>query len=192
MAPEGDVELECMLNALTTNLTSFLREAHHFDHLKNVALGECMDQQRAGDCRLRLWSSACSTGEEPYSIAMTLLDSEINLSRVDVRILATDLNTDVLEQASLGALRRICIWRSAQSLAGDTFSLGADGSGQAKASIRDLIRFRQLNLLGQLADERSVRCRFLSECFDLLRYGNETSAGGPVCRHSQAWGAGFI
>ena len=146
-SPEGEVELERMLNALTTNLTSFFREAHHFDHLKNAALRDCMEQQRAGECRLRLWSSACSTGEEPYSIAMTLLDSEIDLSRVDVRILATDLNTDVLNQASSGCYGASVLTKCPEPCR-RYFQLASDGGGQAKASIRDLIRFRQLNLLG--------------------------------------------
>lgn len=146
-SPGGEVELELMLNALTTNLTSFFREAHHFDHLKNDALRECKEQQKGGDCRLRLWSSACSTGEEPYSIAMTLLDSEIDLSRVDVRILATDLNTDVLKQASLGRYSASVLAKCPEPCR-RYFQSVPDGSGQAKASIRDLIRFRQLNLLG--------------------------------------------
>jgi len=100
--PEGKEEVEFMLNALTTNLTSFFREGHHFDHLQSVALQSCLDGQKGFDRHLRIWSSACSTGEEPYSIAMTLLESKIDLSGVDARILATDINTDVLGQAAQG------------------------------------------------------------------------------------------
>ncbi|MGI9508145.1 MAG: CheR family methyltransferase [Geminicoccaceae bacterium] len=146
-SPAGKNELEQMLNALTTNLTSFFRESHHFDHLKDVALRELTDPQKAGAHRLRLWSSACSTGEEPYSIAMTLLESGIDLNRIDARILATDLNTEVLEQASVGRYSGAVMSKCPGSCR-QYFQPGPNGDGQAKASIRDLISFRQLNLLG--------------------------------------------
>ena len=78
---------------------------------------------------------------------MTLLDSEIDLSRVDVRILATDLNTDVLKQASSGRYGASVLSKCPEPCR-RYFQITSDGGGQAKASIRDLIRFRQLNLLG--------------------------------------------
>ena len=146
--PEGAAELERMLNALTTNLTSFFREAHHFDHLRKTALGSCLARRRGQDRRLRLWSSACSTGEEPYSIAMTILESGIDVSRMDLRILATDLNTDVLEQASLGQYSAQVMAKCPEAYR-RYFKPNPDGGGQIKASIRDLISFRQLNLLGR-------------------------------------------
>jgi len=145
---EGPDELEQMLNALTTNLTSLFREAHHFDHLKDLALQSSLEQQKGPDRRLRIWSSACSTGEEPYSIAMTLLDSNIDFGRVDVRILATDLNTDVLEQASLGRYSAPVIAKCPESCR-KYVQLSQDGSGQMQAKARDLISFKQLNLLGR-------------------------------------------
>lgn len=144
---KGEVELERMLNALTTNLTSFFREAHHFDHLKNTALSSSLEPQGGQDRRLRIWSSACSTGEEPYSIAMTLLDSKVDMSRADARILATDLNTDVLKQARTGCYSA-SVMSKCPSSCRRYFQLAADGSGQMKPSARDMISFRQLNLLG--------------------------------------------
>ncbi|MDH3659456.1 MAG: protein-glutamate O-methyltransferase CheR [Alphaproteobacteria bacterium] len=136
-----------MLNALTTNLTSFFREAHHFDHLKDEALPTSLERDGGGNRRIRIWSSACSTGEEPYSIAMTLLDSKVDLNRLDVRILATDLNTDVLEQARAGRYSAAVMTKCPESCRRHV-QLAADGSGQMRAAARDLISFKQLNLLG--------------------------------------------
>ncbi len=146
-SPEGAAEIERMLNALTTNLTSFFREAHHFDHLKNTALGESLERQKGAGRRLRLWSSACSTGEEPYSIAMTLMESPIDLGHADVRILATDLNTEVLHQASEGRYSASVMGKCPDACR-RYVQMNQDGSGEVKKAIRDLIRFKQLNLLG--------------------------------------------
>lgn len=138
-----------MANALTTNLTSFYREAHHFDHLRTVVLPEFKDQSSKNGRRLRLWSSACSTGEEPCSIAMTLLESGIDRRSWDVRVLATDLNTEVLASASAGLYSsEVCEKLPAklrqrfidQQPRGDKYPV--------KQEVRDLIIFNQLNLLG--------------------------------------------
>ncbi|MEM7045455.1 MAG: protein-glutamate O-methyltransferase [Pseudomonadota bacterium] len=143
---EGRPELERMLNALTTNLTSFFRESHHFDHLKTVAVKSALDRQKFSNHRLRLWSSACSTGEEPYSIAMTLLDCDIDLSGVDTRILATDLNTEVLQHASNGRYSS-AVMAKCPAASRRHFKLDKDGKGEVQASVKGLISFRHLNLL---------------------------------------------
>ncbi|MEM9046564.1 MAG: protein-glutamate O-methyltransferase CheR [Pseudomonadota bacterium] len=145
-SPEGAAEIERMLNALTTNLTSFFREAHHFDHLKTTALGASVERQNGTGRRLRIWSSACSTGEEPYSIAMTLLESPFDLAHADVRILATDLNTEVLEQASSGHYSASVLTKC-PDFCRRYVQMNQDGSGVMNSSLRDLIRFKQLNLL---------------------------------------------
>jgi chemotaxis protein methyltransferase CheR len=94
----ADGEIEFFVNALTTNKTDFYREGHHFDHLAAVALANLRKfLDRDGSRRLRFWSAGCSTGQEPYSIAMTLLSAFGDLARWDAKILATDIDTDVLE-----------------------------------------------------------------------------------------------
>ncbi len=94
----ADSEIEFFVNALTTNKTDFYREGHHFDHLATVALANLRKPlDRDGSRRLRFWSAGCSTGQEPYSIALTLLNTFSDLGRWDAKILATDIDTDVLE-----------------------------------------------------------------------------------------------
>jgi chemotaxis protein methyltransferase CheR len=99
----GDAEeLQHFRNAITTNLTSFFRENHHFKFLAEQLLPQLEIQNRASR-RIRIWSAGCSTGEEPYSIAMVLLERASHLLRDwDVRILATDIDTNVLEHARRG------------------------------------------------------------------------------------------
>lgn len=146
--PKGSVELEHMVNALTTNLTSFFREKHHFDHLQNAALPAILGDPAGSGRRLRIWSSACSTGEEPYSIAATLLESPFNWDRIDARILATDLNTDVLKQAAKGHYASAEMAKS-PAMCRKYFNWSTEGHAEAASRIKNLISFRQLNLLNR-------------------------------------------
>lgn len=93
-------ELAELCNAITTNLTSFFREPHHFQYLRDQVLAPLA--ARRGTRRLRIWSAGCSTGEEPYSIAMTVLEALPGPAQCDVRILATDLDSEVLQRARRG------------------------------------------------------------------------------------------
>lgn len=166
--PEGKEEVEFMLNALTTNLTSFFREGHHFEHLNNVAMQSCLDGQKGADRQVRIWSSACSTGEEPYSIAMTLLESRFDLSRIDARILATDINTDVLNQASTGRYSKTITAKCPAQYKTYFQSNSADES-ELNQDAKDLITFRKLNLLGKWPMKRQfdvIFCRNVLIYFD--------------------------
>ncbi|MBL4608352.1 MAG: protein-glutamate O-methyltransferase CheR [Pseudomonadales bacterium] len=92
-------ELGNFVNSITTNLTSFFRENHHFEYLTSTVIPELAVQHKA-DKKIRIWSAGCSTGEEPYSIAMTLAEArEINSTLWDTKVLATDLDTSVLNHA---------------------------------------------------------------------------------------------
>ncbi|UUR08332.1 CheR family methyltransferase [Sphingomonas glaciei] len=94
-----EFESEFLINAVTTNKTDFFREAYHFDYLRNVALPGLIER---GVTRLRAWSVACSTGAEPYTMAMTIDDAFAGTSGASFTILATDLDTEVLEIARSG------------------------------------------------------------------------------------------
>lgn len=101
----GGIEAESifLIDAVTTNKTDFFREPKHFEYMERVALPEML---AAGHKKLRFWSSACSTGAEPYTMAMVLEEFMSANREVDYRILATDLSTDVLEAAKRGVYHR--------------------------------------------------------------------------------------
>ncbi|CAO3434561.1 CheR family methyltransferase [Azospirillum doebereinerae] len=101
-SPRGETEMVSLLNALTTNVTAFYRERHHFAHLTEAVIEPWRAQ---GGGRLRLWSAACSTGEEPYTLALTLLRTAPDAGRLGARILATDLDTAALDRAEAGLYR---------------------------------------------------------------------------------------
>ncbi len=135
-------EREAFVNALTTNVTSFYREAHHFPILSEHVRG--LAQRRP----INIWCNAASTGEEPYTIAMTMVDLFDSLTP-PVRIIATDIDTQALQKASNG----IYSLEHAQKLPKDVlerfFLKGRDDkAGQVKVrkELRDLISFSQLNL----------------------------------------------
>lgn len=139
---EGAHEWEHFINALTTNLTSFFREAHHFDLLHQHA-------QRFGgrDEPYRVWSSASSTGEEPYSIAMTL---DPLLRSGNYQIVASDIDTQVLHKAASGvyALDRIAKLSDRQLKQFFLRGKGAnEGMVKIKAALARHIEFRQINLV---------------------------------------------
>ena len=137
------------VNALTTNLTRFFREDHHFDHLAEHVGDLIAKKPRtspAGKPRLRIWSAGCSTGQEPYTIALHLLTKYPELKRWDFRILATDIDTAVLARAASGSYPE-------QELAGLSreraalFDRPGDGTIRIPAGARELIAFKPLNLM---------------------------------------------
>jgi chemotaxis protein methyltransferase CheR len=101
-SPEGAPECRMMVNAITTNLTGFFREPHHFEFLANELLPALVRSRSAMDRRLRIWSAGCSSGEEPYSIAMIVRNALGDDGRWDAKILATDIDTQMVATAEAG------------------------------------------------------------------------------------------
>ena len=100
---KGADEIGFLINAITTNLTKFFREPHHFEHFRGQMLPELAKSAPGGMPHVRVWSAGCSSGEEPYSIAMSALAARAEIGRDwDLNILATDLDTSMLEQAKAG------------------------------------------------------------------------------------------
>ena len=147
---EAEAELGHFTNAVTTNLTSFFREPHHFSYLGEQLLSE-LYRLNAGERRLRIWSAGCSTGEEPYSIAMTVRENLPPGRDWDIRILATDLDTNVLASAKRGIYTEERLQNMPQGRRRRWFNRGrGDNLGllSAKPELREMITFRQLNLMG--------------------------------------------
>jgi chemotaxis protein methyltransferase CheR len=134
-------EWEACINALTTNLTSFFRESHHFEILADYV-------KRRHLPRLRIWCTAASTGEEPYSIAMTMIEA-YNSDRPPVEIVASDIDTDVLAQAQRGVYALEKLATVSERRRARFFQRGDGpntGFARVRAPLRALIDFRPINL----------------------------------------------
>ena len=144
-------ELNEFCDAMTTNLTAFFREAHHFEYLRDEFL-----RPRAaagGSRRLRLWSSACSSGEEPYSMAMTVCEALPDWKQWDIKILATDLDSQMLARAARGVYAADRMRGVSPQRLQRFFRERPGGSGPAYeviADLRHLITFKPLNLMHPL------------------------------------------
>lgn len=144
-------ERQRMIAALTTNVTSFFREPHHFDHLKSRVLPNLMAEARRG-ARVRLWSAGCSSGEEPYSIALSVLQVAPEAPAWDVKVLATDINIDVLETGRAGVYSAEALAPTPEAVLNRWFQPvltdESEPHWQAGEELRSLIAFRELNLTG--------------------------------------------
>lgn len=146
--PEGSGELGTTLNALTTNLTKFFRENHHFEHLATTALQEVRARAVSQGRRLRIWSAGCSSGEEPYSAAITLLRSMPDIKQWDAKILATDIDTEMVRRGSEGIYPAAALEGMAPDIASKYFESYGDDKVRVVAEARNLISFKHLNLIG--------------------------------------------
>jgi chemotaxis protein methyltransferase CheR len=143
--PAGQ-ELARMINAVTTKKTDFFREGHHFAFLRDTVLGPLVAPGYAGPRRLRIWSAACSSGEEPYSIAFTVLERLGSLLGWDVKILASDIDTDILASAQEGRYVRDRLAGIAPGLLERYMTRDpCTDVHQVRQSVRDLIAFRRIN-----------------------------------------------
>jgi chemotaxis protein methyltransferase CheR len=140
-------ELNNLINRITTNKTDFFREKHHFDFLVNEIFPLYIDAaKKGGDRRLRIWSAGCSSGEEPYSLAMTVADSFKDERGWDLKILATDLDTDILMKASKGVYSSQQITPVPIGYLSKFFERSSHGY-EVCQQIKALISFRKLNLM---------------------------------------------
>jgi chemotaxis protein methyltransferase CheR len=144
-------ELVEFCNAMTTNLTSFFRESHHFDYFREQVLEPRLRDPRASR-RIRIWSAACSSGEEPYSIAMVVRETLQDLRNWDVRILATDLDTEILARAMAGVYPedRLKALTRQRMLTHFSAIPGRPGHFSVAPELASLITFKQLNLTRDL------------------------------------------
>lgn len=195
-----DVEMVELVNALTTNVTSFFREKHHFEHLTEHVVPTFLEAH-GGLEGMRVWSAGCSTGQEPYSIAMTLAQALPERTLDKTKILATDLDTKVLARASEG------VYPSDQvdGLPEQTLQFGflrgrgeMAGKVRVKPGLQRLITFRQLNLMDEPWPFKRqfdvIFCRNVVIYFDaptqdrlFRRYARQLVPGGLLCiGHSES------
>jgi chemotaxis protein methyltransferase CheR len=167
---EGLDERQKMLAALTTNVTRFFREPHHFDHLLERVIEPMVSQVKAGG-RLRLWSAGCSTGQEPYSMALTVLSALPNAADLDVKILATDIDPNVVATARQGVYAEDLV----QAIPGPVRSRWLERSPEDRQSwrvgeaARRLVTFNELNLMAawpMKGEFQAIFCRNVVIYFD--------------------------
>jgi chemotaxis protein methyltransferase CheR len=147
---DGTAELISMIDSLSTNLTYFFREESHFLALRNIIKLRLKPENKDGRLeKMQIWSAGCSTGEEPYSLAMTVRESVNGLSG-DVRIVATDISTRVLQTASKGIFGKERLNNVPPAILKKYFQMGVgtrEGQFLIKKSIRDMIQFSRFNLM---------------------------------------------
>lgn len=141
-------EMNFLLNASTINFTSFMREKDHFHILTDNILPEIL-QKNASSKKIRIWSSACSSGEEAYTLAIVLKEALEATPGWDIKIIATDLDTDVLSSADKGIYfkKKIETFNPIRQQKWFEPVAGEPEQVRIKKDIRDIVEFRQLNLV---------------------------------------------
>ena len=185
-------EIQQFVNAFTVNETYFYREDYQLKCLTNDLLAERVRQKRAGDT-IRIWSAACSTGEEPYSIAMWLLENWPSVDEYAMEIVASDIDTRVLELARIGMFGKRALMRLPPELIGKYFDALPGERWQISPQLRDSVAFTEVNLVDP--DQTSPHGQFdVVFCRNVLIYFDDAarrvaaenlyenlSPGGFVC-----------
>ena len=178
-------------NAITTNLTSFFRESHHFDYVREQILAPALADPRAAR-RLRIWCAGCSSGEEPYSLAMTLHETIADRGRWDIKILATDLDSDVLAKGQRGLYLADRV-RDMEPTRRSKFFRETTHNGNAAYTVvpelRNLITFRQLNLMNPFPMKGPLDAIF---CRNVVIYFDKDTQRGLFGRMAQLQKAGSV
>ena len=154
---DGDEEAGDFVNSMTTNLTRFFRESHHFDYLRNDVLRNRVSQARQSkrDKKIRIWSAGCSSGMEPYTIAMTVAASLPERENWDVQILATDIDTNMLKTGMSGRY----LSRDSEGIPAalmDRYVIDDGKHIEMADSLKRMIRFKYMNFM----DEWPIKAKF--------------------------------
>ncbi len=146
---QGEAEFVHLINAITTNLTFFFRENHHFEYLANQVIPMLLEKNK-GSKKIRIWSAGCSTGEEPYSIAIVL--KEAVPPGWDARVLATDLDTNVVQTGQTGVYKMDRLKGVSDERKKRWFLKGSgsrEGYVRVKPELQQIIDFGQINLMNE-------------------------------------------
>ena len=179
--PSGH-ELVHFLDSISTNFTSFFREQPHFDYLRTEILPEWMTAKKGLNSRMRIWSAGCSSGEEPYSIAITLLEALENPAAWNIQILASDLSSKVLRVAQGGVYEKERIATLPVNLKKKYFLHGESGWQnyvRVKDSLKQYIEFKRLNLMEPFLFNEPFDCIF---CRNVMIYFDKSTQTDLVNR----------
>ncbi len=170
--PEG-AELQHLINAMTVNETYFYREEYQLRSLSRELM-PALAARRPGE-RLRIWSLPCSTGEEPYSIALHLIENWPGLDQVEVEITGSDIDTRVLTQARRGVYDARSVQNLPSAVLQRHFEAADEGRWRISAALRDAVSFGKVNL-ADAASMRPHRGRYdVIFCRNLLIYFDDAS-----------------
>jgi chemotaxis protein methyltransferase CheR len=181
----GDA-LTGMLDAISTNLTSFFREERHFDYLNSSYLPNLIQRRiREGRKSIRVWSAGCSSGEEPYSLAITVLDHLDNPSQWDVSLLATDISTKMLKTAIEGVYSKERVGSLSFGVIQKSFDkihdkVSGSENFRVKSVIKQIIKFRHFNLMEQFNFKRPLDIIF---CRNVMIYFDKQTQQGLVDKY---------
>ncbi|MEN8178004.1 MAG: protein-glutamate O-methyltransferase [Pseudomonadota bacterium] len=189
--PEGDEMVE-LINAITTNLTAFFRENHHFEYLSATVVPELI-KENAAKREINIWSAGCSTGEEPYSLSISLLEALAGRNGWKAKILATDIDSNVLTRAASGVYAMERVNGLSDQRLRRWFQKGAGAQGgkvRLKPEVQRQIEFGQLNLMQNWsldAPKDVIFCRNVIIYFDkdsklrlIDRYADYLKPGGHL------------
>ncbi len=171
---QGENERRQMISALTTNVSHFFREKHHFDILVNELMPQLINQVRTGQS-LRVWSAGCSNGQEAYSIAMSLLERYPELANLDFKILATDIDPKVISFGKNGCYPEHLVSGVPRPFLQKYFEQKvSDGekSFTAGSNLKSLVTFNELNLLADWPMRQTMDAIF---CRNVVIYFDHTT-----------------
>ncbi len=197
--PERKKELEKLYSVITTNETCFFRNPPQLEVFQNKILPEIIQKVRISR-KLRLWSAGCSTGEEPYTLAIILHEVlKAELPRWDIKITANDISIDVLRAAERGIYGEYSLRLTPPHIRSKYFTQIGEGKYQIKQEIKRLVKFRQINLVDrfqvkQIEKSHVVFCRNVIIYFDEeakkkvinLIYDNLLDGGYLFLGHSES------
>lgn len=197
LADKSGKQFSILIDTLSTNLTSFFREGQHFEFLQNNFLPALLDRkERDRNFKIRAWSAGCSSGEEPYSIAITLLEAAQEQSRWNVKVLATDISTTMLQTAKAGIYSKERV-KPVPTLQKNKYlnlnCVRGEKTFEAKKNLKNIVIFKYLNLMNDwpingpldfifcrnvmIYFDRSTQSRLINRFWDLLDSGGVLFTG---------------
>ena len=170
---KSGIEFERLVNAMTVNETYFFREEYQFQAMVNEILPEITKKKREGEL-IRIWSIPSSSGEEPYSIAIYLLEYWPDINNWDVEIVASDIDTNMLEKAKEGKFSQRSIQNIPPHLVKKYFTHNGNGQYQICKDLRDSVEFKRVNIVDPL-QTKAFRNFDLIFCRNMLIYFDDVS-----------------